>query len=188
MASTFSHLWLWQLGKETHTWMGLPPMHDAPYVAFYEEAEILAGLRTGQKEMREALPESCALLIAEYQKHLLARGRFYFPAELPEDLVVQEPREAVLKPKLYIPLEGLGAPGGTGRKRKLGGLRSPGPLHSGCAVLAPSGRRAFVLFCTYPIFDMEHSGDRRSGAMAFKTGGTSQLSCHLSLVREGYGA
>ena len=46
VASILSHLWLWHLGPDTRTFMALPPLHDAPYVAFYEEGEILAALQT----------------------------------------------------------------------------------------------------------------------------------------------
>lgn len=186
-ASAFSHLWLWWLGRETRTFMGLPPLHDAPYVAFYEEAEILAGLLAWQDEMREALPDSFALLIAEYQKHLLTRGQFYFPSELPEDLVVKEPKEGVLKPKLYIPLEGLGGPedkaGTVGQA--VYAAAAPFILASYCWHRIEDV--PFVFFSSYPVFDVEHAGDRRSGALTFRTGGTAQLSCVIRIFPDGAG-
>lgn len=182
LASTFSHLWLWHFGKDTMTYMGLPPLHDAPYLAFYEEAEILAGFQAYQEEMREDLPESLGLLMAEYQKHLLARGKFYFPPELAEKQVTQEPKEGVMKPRTWIPLEGLGVPG-----EKAGTV--------GQAVYAAAApfilttrcwRRAtgvpFTIYCDYPIFDFEFSGVKKEGQTSFRIGGSGQLPCSLRII------
>jgi hypothetical protein len=188
IASALSHLWLWWLGKDTLTWMGLPPLHDAPYIALYEEAEILAALQTWQSEMRETLPKSYALLIAEYQKHLLARGHFYFPPELPEELVVKEPKEGVLKPQLYIPLEGLGAPGDQAGTVGQAVYAAAAPFILAARCWHRAEGVPFALFCSYPIFDPEHSGERRSGALTFKTGGTGQLPCHLRIIPTEAGA
>lgn len=182
IASTFSHLWLWQLGKDTRTYMGLPPLHDAPYIAFYEEAEILAGLETWQEEMREALPESAALLIAEYRRHLLARGRFYFPSELPEELVVREPKEGILKAGLSIPLEGLGGPGDQAGTvgQAVYAAAAPFILAARCWHRIPD--LPLTVFCSYPLLDMEFSGDRRAGTLKFKTGGSGRLSCEIRIM------
>lgn len=182
IASTFSHLWLWYLGKNTRTFLALPPLHDAPYVAFYEEAEILAGFQAFQKEMREALPESFAMLIGEYQKHLMARGRFYFPSELPADLVTREPKEGLLNARLHIPLEGLGAPGDPAGTvgQAVYAAAAPFILASRCWQRIKG--LPFTLFCSYPVLEVEYSGNRRAGALKFRTGGSPKLSCSVKIL------
>ncbi len=182
IASALSHLWLWHLGRETRTFMGLPPLHDAPYVAFYEEAEILSGFMAWLNEMREAVPDSFALLIAEYQRHLLARGHFYFPAELPEELVAGEPKEGVMKPKLYIPLEGLGAPGDQAGTVGQAVYAAAAPFILAARCWHRRGGVPFELFCSYPVLDMEYSGDRRAGTLRFRTGGSPALSCTIKIL------
>lgn len=184
IASTFSHLWLWNLGKDTRTYMGLPPLHDAPYIAFYEEAEVLAALQTYQTVMQDSLPDAMALFIAEYHKHLLARGQHYFPDQLPEDLLTKEPKEGVLRENFAIPLEGLGGVGdkaGTVGQAVYAGA-APFILTSRCWV-----RNAIMpcqLFCSYPLFEVEHDGTRKSGSLQFRVGGVNTMNCHLKLFPE----
>lgn len=182
LASTFSHLWLWHLDDEARTFMALPPLHDAPYVALYEEAEILAALQTWQKEMRDALPESLALLIGEYQKHLLARVRFYFPSELPADLVTKEPKEGRLNPKLHIPLEGLGPPGDPAGTvgQAVYAAAAPFILAARCWLRLPG--IPFTVFCSYPILDVKYSGSQKNGVLKFRTGGVPHLTSHLQIL------
>jgi hypothetical protein len=110
MASVFSHLWLWNLKPGTRTFMALPPLHAPPYVALYEEAEILAGLPVWQKDLGDDTPYGARLLIAEYQKHLLSRAKWYYPAELEPDMVENPAKEGPVIRQLRIPLEGLGPP------------------------------------------------------------------------------
>lgn len=185
IASTFSHLWLWNLGKDTRTYMALPPLHDAPYVAFYEEAEILAGLQTWQSEMRGETPESFARLIAEYQKHLLMRARFYFPPELPPGMVAKKPKEGILKSRLHIPLEGLGPPGEEAGTVGQAVYAAAAPFILAARCWHRMEDLPFVLFCAYPLFEVEHSGDRRSGILKFRTGGSRELSCLMRIFPAG---
>lgn len=175
LASTFSHLWLWSMGPETITFMGLPPLHDAPYLALYEEAEILATLQTWQAEMRGDVPPSLALLCAEYQKYLLRRARFYFPSELPPERVEQEPKEGVLMPNLFIPLEGLGT-----ADDKAGTVGQAVYAAAAPFILAarcwhrPAGT-PFLTHCEYPVFDPGFSGTSKKGSTQFRLGGHPSL-------------
>jgi len=110
IASVLSHLWLWEPSRPGHTWrtfMGLPPLHEAPYIAPYEEAEVFACFRTYLEEMGGAAPESLRELLVEYGKHLLGRARYYLPEELPTDLVCDSPKEGIVDRSLPIPVEDL---------------------------------------------------------------------------------
>jgi hypothetical protein len=110
MASVLSHLWLWEPARPGNPWstyMGLPPLHDAPYIAAYEEAEVLAASRAFLAEMGEHAPPSLVELFTEYGKHLLGRARYYLPAELPRHLLCEQPREGEIVRSLPVPLEDL---------------------------------------------------------------------------------
>ncbi|MDB6071683.1 MAG: hypothetical protein JWL81_2854 [Verrucomicrobiales bacterium] len=182
LASTFSHLWLWSMGADTRTYMGLPPLHDAPYLALYEEAEILAALQTLQAEMREELPASLAMLCAEYQKHLLQRGRFYFPSELPPELVTREPKEGVLIHGLHIPLEGLGTAGEKAGTvgQAVYAAAAPFILAARCWHRPPEA--PFIIHCDYPLFDIGYSGSSQEGTLNCRIGGDPGLSCRILIL------
>lgn len=110
MGSILSHLWMWeaeQPGRPWQTFMGLPPLHDAPYIAAYEEGEIYACTAAYLDAMGPDAPAALASLLVEYGKRLLHRARFYFPSELPADSVSTEPKEGSIEPELAIPVEDL---------------------------------------------------------------------------------
>ncbi len=111
MGSILSHLWVWEPpGSRTRTWrtfMGLPPLHDAPYIAAYEEAELLAAGQVYLETMGPEAPHGVSLLLAEYFKNLLHRGRYYFPSELPAASIATDPKEGKISRGLAIPVEDL---------------------------------------------------------------------------------
>lgn len=111
IGSILSHLWMWEprvsRNRTWRTFMGLPPLHDAPYLAAYEEAELLAAGQAYLEVMGPAAPPSVVLLLAEYQKHLLDRGRYYFPSEMLPSAFAGKPKEGSFDPRLAIPVEDL---------------------------------------------------------------------------------
>ncbi len=110
MGSILSHLWMWEAEhprRSWHTFMALPPLHDAPYIAPYEEAEIFILIQAYSEALGSELPECIDALLAEYGKNLLHRGRFYYPAELPVEALCAEPKEGFLRRDLAIPVEDL---------------------------------------------------------------------------------
>jgi hypothetical protein len=181
LASILSHLWLWHFGPDTRTFMALPPLHDAPYVAFYEEGEILAALQTWEKTLGVDVPEGVSLLLAEYQKHLLSRARYYFPTELPPEALAEEPKEGPIHPRLAMPLEGVGP-----TRDKIGTVGQA--VYAGAAAFVlvtrcwhrPSGV-PFMVFCNYPIAHLEFEGNRRHGTLKLRLTGSPLLSCLIRL-------
>jgi len=110
IASVLSHLWLWEPSRPGHTWrtfMGLPPLHDAPYIAPYEEGEVFACFQSYLKEIAGEAPDSMRELLVEYGRHLLGRARYYLPEELPADFVCESPKEGIVDRYLPIPVEDL---------------------------------------------------------------------------------
>jgi hypothetical protein len=179
VASILSHLWLWKVEKEARTFMALPPLHDAPYVAFYEEAEVMAALGEWQIVMGEEVPEGAALLLAEYHKHLLSRGKYYYPSELPADWLCGEPKECPLNRRLAIPVEGLGPPGEVACTVGQAVYAAAAPF-----ILATRGWHhppgaPCTLFSNYPVLEVEAGGNFRSGKIQAHLGGSPRLLCHL---------
>ena len=174
-----THLWLWHLGPETRTFMGLPPLHNAPYIAFLEEGEVLAALQTWQKILGDDVPKGMVLLLAEYQKHLLSQARYYFPSELPPELIAPKPKESSISRRLPIPIEGLGP-----AKDKAGTVGQAVYAAGAAFILAthcwhrPRGV-PMTLFCSYPVTLMEYEGNRTTGSLKVHISGSPALSCDL---------
>ncbi|MES1179365.1 MAG: hypothetical protein ABUL62_33925 [Myxococcales bacterium] len=185
VASIMSHLWLWNLGSQTRTFMALPPLHDAPYVAFYEEAEVLAALQSWQTVMGKEVPAGMRSLLAEYQQCLLARGHFYFPTDLPRDAVESSPKEGPIHPRLPIPLEGLGT------SRDKAGTVGQAVYAAGAAFVlaARCWHRPRVapltIFCSYPVSELEQGGTPKQGNVKFDVTGVPELMCTLTVLRSG---
>ena len=109
IANVVAHLWIWDcnfgFGQHRSTFMGVAPLRDCDYLAAYEEAEIYATLHNYLKEFDQDVPASIRLLVCEYMKYLLHRGRYYFPTELPSEMISPQPREGSIVFDLPIPLE-----------------------------------------------------------------------------------
>jgi hypothetical protein len=111
MANLFDNMWLWQCdygrGRHYRTFFGLFPLHDAPYLAAYEELEAQGKfhdyLPLGGDDVRPSL----RLLLAEYQRYSLDRGWYYYPDTLPVDLVGEKPRNGRVERALSVPIEDL---------------------------------------------------------------------------------
>jgi hypothetical protein len=108
VGSVLSHLWMWEPSRPGHTWrtfMGLPPLHDAPYIAPYEEGEVFACFRAYLAEMADEAPSSLVELLVEYGRHLLGRARYYLPEEIPPHLLCDSPKEGIVDRNLPVPVE-----------------------------------------------------------------------------------
>jgi hypothetical protein len=111
IANVVARLWLWngRYGHAQHyeTFMGVSPLQDAEYVAAYEEHECLAAAVNYLKAADDQAPPAAVMLLSEYCKYVLHRGRYYFTEALPEAAVCRSPREGEIDPGLSIPLEDL---------------------------------------------------------------------------------
>jgi len=111
MANLFDNMWLWECGYgralHYHTFFGLFPLRDAPYIAPYEELEAHAKfhgyLALGGEDVRASL----RLLIAEFQKYSTERSWFYYPDALPLDSLAERPRNGRIDRNLAVPIEDL---------------------------------------------------------------------------------
>ncbi|WP_128546222.1 hypothetical protein [Larkinella soli] len=109
VANVVARMWIWDCdygnARYYNTFMGVAPLQNAEYIAAYEEAESFATVKTYLNLTVGDPSPAIHLLLSEYNKYLLHRGRFYFPSELPEKVISTEPREGHIRRDLTVPLE-----------------------------------------------------------------------------------
>ena len=186
MANIFDNMWLWKCeyghAYNYRTFFGLFPLHDAPYLAAYEELECQAKfhvfLALGGTDLRPSL----RLLLAEYQKYSLDRGWFYYPDALPTNVTSKEVRNGTVERELAIPLEDMQD------GRSLCGQVGQEIYGAGLAFIYVSRhytlmKNANVLaFCEYPIYDFLAVARGKKQSVIFRTGGDLRGECRLRLI------
>ena len=190
IANIVARMWIWEcnfgFGQLRSTFMGVAPLKDADYLAAYEEAEIVATMLSYLTEMGPDAPTPIRVLFSEFTKYLLHRGRYYFPTELPPEMLSQELREGRIIPDLPIPLEDLS----TGWKQ----AGSVGQEVYGGAlayILATYAYKRFenvpvIIYCEYPIYQAEYQAtEKDSGYAVLRLSGTSDHSCRVRLLAKG---
>ena len=111
LANLIDNAWLWhaRYGHSRHylTSFGIFPLRDAPYLAAYEEGELLAVFGTCLELGGDKLPAFARLLLSEYVRFALHRAWEYYPESLPVDAVATHVRNGHLSRSITIPLEDL---------------------------------------------------------------------------------
>jgi hypothetical protein len=111
VANMIARVWMWEcdygFAKHYTNFMGASPLHECEYVAAYEEAEAIGIAVEYLKTIGDAAPRGACMLLAEYVKFLLHRGKYYFPENLPAKVVAASPKEGKIDRRLAIPLEDL---------------------------------------------------------------------------------
>lgn len=190
IANVVAKMWIWEckfgFAQTRSTFMGVAPLRDAEYLAAYEEAEIFATMYNYLVEFGAELPAPVRLLLSEYLKYLLHRGRYYFPTELPPDAISQQPREGRIIRELPIPVEDMS----TGWKQ----VGTVGQEVYGGALAYILTRYAYrqfaevpvTVFCEYLIlrFNFQLTG-KDSGYAAYQLGGTAAGQCRFRLLAKG---
>ena len=188
MGSILSHLWLWEPMRregDPLTYMGLPPLHDAPYIAAYEEGEVLTAFEAWRTALADEVPAPLDALLVEYGKHLLHRAHHYYPSQISADRICESPREGVISRSLMIPLEDLYAfgepPGQVGQEvygAALGLILCVRSIHRWNGV-------PFVMWSDAPLSLAEFSLDRKSGGgqLDLTLAGSPAFRYHLRLTK-----
>ncbi|GAB3939751.1 hypothetical protein GCM10028805_00630 [Spirosoma harenae] len=190
IANIIARMWVWEctfgFGKERSTFMGVAPLRDAPYLAAYEEAEIMATMLNYLKEVSLDVPEPVRVFFSEFTKYLLHRGRYYFPSEMSADMLSQEPREGRSIPDLPIPVEDIS----TGWKQ----VGTVGQEVYGGAlayILATYSYKRFndvpvIIYCEYPVYQAEYQLlDEQRGYAVLRLSGTADYTCRVRLITAG---
>ncbi|MFD1139799.1 hypothetical protein ACFQ4C_01705 [Larkinella insperata] len=187
IANVLARLWIWECnfgyGQNRSIFMGVAPLKNAPYVAAYEEAEIFATMLSFLKEVGPDVPETVRMMFSEYFKYLLHRGRFYFPSELPEEMVCQQPREGRLIRELPIPLEDISI--GWKQAGEVGQEVYGGAMPY---ILTTNAYKQFqnipvIIFSDYPIYHAEYEfTEKNKGYVVVRLAGTSDCTCQVRLI------
>jgi hypothetical protein len=184
LANIFHNLWLWECdyGYARHygTFLGLPPLLDAAYLAIYEELESLAAFQKYLEVGQDRLPPSINLLLTEYSRHVLNRTWFHYPTVLPPEMLVEKAKSGYINRKLAIPLEDIYE-----GWRKAGEVGQE--IYGAGAAFAFVERAyhrvpgaAFLIYCDYFIDDFKV--DPEGSSVSFRIGGDRRLSCRLRLI------
>ena len=188
MANMFDNMWLWQCdyGRASHyrTFFGLFPLHDAPYLAAYEELEAQAKFHDYMPLAGEDLRPSLRLLLAEYQKYSLDRAWFYYADTLPKDVLADKQRNGRLERALSVPIEdlheGFEPSGEVGQEIYGAGL----PFVYVSRHYARLPAAGYLVFSEYPMYDFRtlNADDTR---MTWRAGGDPRGTYGLRVIPGG---
>lgn len=188
IANVISKMWMWDCnfnyGRYRSTFMGVLPLHDAPYLAAYEEAEVFAIFSCFLKTGGEDLSPSIHLLLSEYMKYVLYRGRYYYPSELPSEMINNKPKEGKIIRNLPIPLEDLQ----TGWKKsgevgqEIYGSNLPFILSA--YAYQRFDKVPFTLYCEYPVLKSELLSEDGQTKLTITIGGVDVHHCQMRLIPE----
>lgn len=183
LAGFFHNMILWEseikAAKHYPVFLGVTCLHDGPYMALYECFESYCSFHEYLAWGNEVLPDSVRLLLTEYIKYTLSRAWYYYPKELPADILATEVRNGHIARTLALPLEDLyadGQPAGQVGQEIYG---------SGAAFAFTTrsfhrlGNAPFLLFCEYPIFDLEQTEEP---CVSFRVRGLAALACRARLI------
>jgi hypothetical protein len=155
IANIARNLWLWEcdygVARHYPTFMGLPPLRHAPYLAMYEELEVLAAFHEYLEVGGDELLEAERLLLGEYVAYLLDRGWYYYPSALPADILATSVHSGYLDRGLAIPLEDLNdgwtPPGSVGQEV----YGAAAPFVMSTLQVLPIPQAGFSVHCDYPV-------------------------------------
>jgi hypothetical protein len=177
-------LWESQIKAAEHhpVFMGATCLHDGPYLAIYECFESFMAFEEFLALGQDDLPDSVQLLLAEYYKYTLHRAWYFYPSELPEDILAKEIRNGEIDRSLAFPLEDLYASG-----------QAPGSVGQevyGCGAAFTFVTRAyhqpqgasFLIFAEYPTKTWEQP---ESSKLIFRTRGVKGYDCKIRIIPVG---
>ncbi len=181
LANIFDNMSLWEPGYGNAQWystyFGLYPLRGAPYIAPYEELEALAKFHEFLRLGGEDLPACVTLLVSEFAKWLVSRGWYYFPSELPEQVLAKKQRNGALRRELAIPIEdlqdGLKASGEVGQEIYGAGIA----LVCTTRHYKKFANRRFLLFSEYPLEELSKT--------KFRVLGDPRMRCTVRLIPAG---
>ena len=183
LAGFFHNSLIWEseiaAAKYYPNFLGVTCLHDGPYMALYECFESFASFHEYLSWGTADIPDSIRLLLTEYCKYALHRAWSYYPKELPPEILATEVRNGHIDRELAFPLEDLYADG-----QPAGQV---GQEIYGCGAAFAFTTRAyhrfknapFEIFCEYPIFDLEETGEP---CLSFQARGAAGFSCRARLI------
>jgi hypothetical protein len=186
LANIFKNFQLWECNygyaKDYPTFFALFPLNDAPYTAAYEEQEVFAALHNFllYAEDVELLP-SVSLLIPEFLRYVLHRAPYYYPPNLPKEMLSDEIKTGQVDHKLWIAIEDIHdgwEKSGTVGQEVYGAGVAFGiiPRH-----FYKVPNEDFMIYLDYPTADFKY---RKGSGVNFKIKGDARLACRMLIVKK----
>lgn len=112
IAALFSNMWIWQCGygngKNWASFFAIFPLPEAPYIAAYEENEVMMAFDEYIRLSEGVdIPQDVLFMLCEFLKYLPGRCFYYYPFNAPADMLSEKPREGQPMRNIYIPVEDL---------------------------------------------------------------------------------
>lgn len=186
LANIFNNMWLWECNygyaKNYKTFFALFPLKEAPYTAVYEELEGFAALHDYVASYGRDIPDWLNILIAEFIRNMTYKASFYYPPNLPKDVLVEKPKTGEVDPKLWIPIEdiydGWEQAGQVGQE--VYGAGMPFGIIPRQYWRVPNEK--FMIFVDYPTQDFSSI---EKGSAIFRLLGDRRLTCRLRIMPTG---
>jgi hypothetical protein len=195
LANIVRNFWLWECNygyaKHYHTFLGLPPLQDACYLAMYEELEVLAAIHDYMCVAQGDVPASLRILLCEYCKYLIDRAWYHYPSELPPEVLAEQSQSGYINRELAIPLEdmyeGWQKAGTVGQE--IYGAAAPFVFSTRHCHRIDDGH--FIIHCNYPVLDFtirRRRGRRlqQAGSASFRILGDRRCRCYVRIVPNDY--
>jgi len=185
IANIFKNFQLWECNygyaKNYATFFALFPLNDAPYTAAYEEQEVFAAMHNFllYAEDEKILP-SLNLLIPEFIRYILNRAAYYYPPNLPKEMLSEEVTKGQVDKKLWIAIEdihdGWEKSGAVGQEVYGAGVAfGIVPRHY---YQVPG--EDFLIYLDYPTASFVKKGKQ----VSFKVKGDPRLTCRMIVVKQ----
>jgi hypothetical protein len=185
IANIFKNFQLWECNygyaKDYATFFAMFPLNDAPYTAAYEEQEVFAAMHNFllYAEDEDILP-SLNLLIPEFIRHVLNRAVYYYPPNLPKEMLSEEVTKGQVDQKLWIAIEdihdGWEKSGAVGQEVYGAGVAfGIVPRHY---YRVPG--EDFLIYLDYPTASFVKKGKQ----VSFKVKGDPRMTCWMIVVKQ----
>ena len=186
IANIFKNFQFWECdygyARQYPTFFAMFPLNDAPYTAAYEEQEVFAALHNFllYAEDEDILP-SVSLLIPEFLRYILNRAPYYYPPNLPKEMLSDKVKTGQVDHKLWIAIEDIHdgwEKSGTVGQEVYGAGVAFGiiPRHF-YKVL----NEEFMIYLDYPTADFKY---RKGSTVTFKVKGDARLNCRMLIVNK----
>jgi hypothetical protein len=185
LANIFKNFQLWECkygyAKDYPTFFAMFPLNDAPYTAAYEEQEVFSALHNFllYAEEETILP-SVSMLIPEFLRYILNRAPYYYPPNLPKEMLSDEVKTGQVDHNLWIAIEDIHdgwEQSGTVGQEVYGAGVSFGivPRH-----FYKVPNEDFIIYLDYPTADFKY---REGSGVTFRVKGDPRLSCRMLIVK-----
>jgi len=184
LACLFRNMQLWEgrygYGKHYSRFFSIYPLSDAPYIAPYEELEVYAALTYYLNQSVDIdLRPSVRLLMAEFVRFFVYRMPYYYPGNLPKEVLSEEVKTGEIDANLLIPLEDLRD--GWEKSGQVG-QEVYGAAGAGFGIVPRQyfkcGDSDILLYSDYPVFRFRNA----DGSSTFELGGDPDFECRIRII------